>query len=443
MAQLDVQTTFAARQSLDRRLHPFDVTAVIRAPDVYHIRKAALVLIQMVSHIGSKIRICPIRFLQCTVDVVPEFRCFEQCLGTGFPIVGQFAFRRSQNTFVNQSLRTQKVNDAADFSGFHQLSFRREHVKLDAECRQIVPNHVKHGFGRIGTEISQPFAFGFAQPFVAVFFRQSLADGNQIISGVQSFGNGTDVFAQRFFIAKVRRTRQNINLRPGIVHVIFARYVISGFFQQFRQSVSENSAASVPDMHRSRRVRRNEFNIDSAAVSDIRRTERRSRFQYFFQTTVPKRFGQAHIDKAGTCNFNAFDNVAFFKPFNQQSRKITRLHTDLRRQNHRGIRRRIPVRRIARRLCNNAGRVHGVRQFAFGDKFFHGSNNFISDVFKDIHESNPHLRVKQTGMKLYCRSIRQTGNKIRRQSGFCPHIRHAFCPALPGKRQQIRFGKQQ
>ena len=47
-------------------------------------------------------------------------------------------------------MRTQKVNDAADFSGFHQLSFRREHVNVEfVSANPTGPMHVGHGRGAV------------------------------------------------------------------------------------------------------------------------------------------------------------------------------------------------------------------------------------------------------------------------------------------------------
>ena len=108
------------------------------------------------------------------------------------------------------------------------------------------------------------------------------------------------------------------------------------------------------DVHRTGRIGRNEFHINPFALARIRFSERRAGFQNLFEAGIPERFGQTHIDEAGAGDFNAFNNVAALQFFNQQRRKITRFHPDLRSQNHRRVRRRIAMSGVSGRFGDDA-----------------------------------------------------------------------------------------
>ena len=95
-----------------------------------------------------------------------------------------------------------------------------------------------------------------------------LPDRLQIIAGIQPFRNLADVLAERLAIAQERRAREHIDLRAGIVDVIFAGDVIARERQQACQRIAEHRAPAVADMHRPGRIGRDIFDIDLFGRAD-------------------------------------------------------------------------------------------------------------------------------------------------------------------------------
>ncbi len=75
------------------------------------------------------------------------------------------------------------------------------------------------------------------------------------------------VFAESFAIAQKGGAREHVDLRAGVVDVIFARHAPSGEAEQVRQRVAKNGAARVADMHRSGRIGADIFDIDRTAAA--------------------------------------------------------------------------------------------------------------------------------------------------------------------------------
>ena len=103
---------------------------------------------------------------------------------------------------------------------------------------------------------------------VAVLGRERLPDRHEIIAGIKPFRNLADVLAERFAVAQERRAREHVDLRAGVVDVIFARDVVAGKIKQAAQRVAEHRAAAMADMHRPGRIGRDVFDIDLGAVAD-------------------------------------------------------------------------------------------------------------------------------------------------------------------------------
>src|SRR5206468_9757948 len=68
---------------------------------------------------------------------------------------------------------------------------------------------------------------------------------------IEPLRNLADVFAERFEVAQECRAREHIDLRAGVVDVIFARDVVAGKVKQTAQRVAEHRTAAMADMHRS------------------------------------------------------------------------------------------------------------------------------------------------------------------------------------------------
>ena len=103
----------------------------------------------------------------------------------------------------------------------------------------------------------------------AVFGGERLADRLEIVAGIKPFRDRADVFAERLAVAQEGRAREHVDLRAGIVDVVFARDLVAGEGEQVGERVAEHRAAAMADMHRPGRVGRDIFDIDRLALPDI------------------------------------------------------------------------------------------------------------------------------------------------------------------------------
>ena len=69
---------------------------------------------------------------------------------------------------------------------------------------------------------------------VAMLGRERLPDRHEIVAGIEPFRNLADVLAERFAVAQEGRAREHVDLRAGVVDVIFARDVVAGKIKQAR-----------------------------------------------------------------------------------------------------------------------------------------------------------------------------------------------------------------
>ena len=130
--------------------------------------------------------------------------------------------------------------------------------------------------------------FRHVHQLVAVLFGERLPDRLEIIARIKPFRNGADIFAERLAVTQERRARQHVDLRAGVVDVVFARDVKAGKGQQGRQRIAEHRAAAMADMHRPGRIGRDVFDIDLLARADRRCGHSRALAQHGAQARRPK-----------------------------------------------------------------------------------------------------------------------------------------------------------
>jgi hypothetical protein len=123
----------------------------------------------------------------------------------------------------------------------------------------IIVHHHRDG---LGAHDRQPFALRHRLQLVAVLGGERLPDRLQIVAGIKPFRNLADVLAERLAVAQEGRAREHIDLRAGVVDVIFARDVKARERQQVGQRIAEHRAAAMADMHRPGRIGRDVFDID-------------------------------------------------------------------------------------------------------------------------------------------------------------------------------------
>ena len=201
---------------------------------------------------------------------------------------------------------------------------------------------------------------------IAMLSRERLPDRHEIVARIQPFRNLADVFAKRFAVAQECRAREHVDLRAGIVDVIFARDVVAGKIKQPAQRVAEHRAPAVADMHRSGRIGRDVFDIDLGAVADRAFAVGRSLAQHGAQFAGPDLRLQGEIDESGTRDLNTGDQIVGAQFFRDLVGEITRLDLGVLGQHHRGVGGHVAMARIARRLDHDAGEIDAGGPLALG-----------------------------------------------------------------------------
>ena len=92
--------------------------------------------------------------------------------------------------------------------------------------------------------------------------RQRFADRLEIVAGVEALRDRADRLAQRLAVAEEGGAGEHVDLRAGVVDVVFARHRPAGEADEIRQRVAEYGAPSVADVHRAGRVGRHVLDVD-------------------------------------------------------------------------------------------------------------------------------------------------------------------------------------
>ena len=95
------------------------------------------------------------------------------------------------------------------------------------------------------------------------------ADGLQVVAGIEARRDLADVLAQRLAVAQIGRAGERVDLRAGVVDVVFARHLVAGELQQVGERIAEHGAAAVADVHRAGRVGRDVLDVDPLAAAEI------------------------------------------------------------------------------------------------------------------------------------------------------------------------------
>ena len=123
---------------------------------------------------------------------------------------------------------------------------------MHAEQSEIVPDQVEHGCDRPALEQVEPLAFRRARISVAELAGELCADRLQIVARVEALGDLADVFAKRFAVAEVDRARERIDLRAGVIDIIFLGDAEARGLEQPREAVADHGAAAMAHVQRAR-----------------------------------------------------------------------------------------------------------------------------------------------------------------------------------------------
>ena len=196
--------------------------------------------------------------------------------------------------------------------------------------------------------------------------RQRLPDRHEIIAGIEPFRDLADVFAKRFAVAQECRAREHVDLRAGIVDVVFARHVVAGKIEQAAQRIAEHGTATMADMHRPGRIGRDVFDIDLGALADPALAVGRSLAQHGAQFVRPDLRFQGEIDEAGTGDLDGRHQIVRAQFFRDHVGEIARLYLGVLGQHHRGVGRHVAMAGIARRLDHDAREIDAGGPLALG-----------------------------------------------------------------------------
>ena len=239
----------------------------------------------------------------------------------------------------------------------------------DVERGEIVADRRHHHLDRFGAHDRQPFGLRLPCQRVAILRGKRRADRLEIIARIKPFRDGADVLAERFAVAQIGRARELIDLRAGIVDVIFARHLEAGEGQQVGQRIAEHGAAAMADMHRPGRIGRDIFDIDRHAARRYRS------LPYCAPSCTALRSASIHaaglsvrLMKPGPATSTLATRSSARSLSGDRFGKLARLAAGILGEHHGGIGRDVAMRRIARRLDRHARLIDAGRQHAGGNQ---------------------------------------------------------------------------
>ena len=255
-----------------------------------------------------------------------------------------------------------------DRAGPLQLGLGRELVVVDAEQGEVGADQIDHRRHRAVAEQRQPLAFvGGGEP-VAIFRRQRGADRHQIIARVHALGDVADVLAQRLAVAQVDRAGERVDLRAGVVDVIFAGDFKAARFEQAGERVADHRAAAMAHVQRPGRVGRDIFDVDPLALADRRAAVGVAFAEDRAKLVAPGIGRELEVDEARPRHLDRGDRGKRLQLGRDQPGERARVGARRLGQHHRRIGRKVAVRGVARRLDRDRPPLEPGRQRAVGFK---------------------------------------------------------------------------
>ena len=122
---------------------------MIGTPDINLSLESTFKFVDMVGNIGSKIGGCTILFGKRAINIITKSGGPEQPLFNRFVILHLFALRRRKGSQVDQVIGFQLLNQGSNLARFVQSLLREEMIKLNAQYRKIIPDHLHHLLNRV------------------------------------------------------------------------------------------------------------------------------------------------------------------------------------------------------------------------------------------------------------------------------------------------------
>ena len=141
-------------------------------------------------------------------------------------------------------------------------------------------------------------------------------------------------------------------------------------------------------MHRPGRVGRDVFDVHLLAAAGVRVAVGRARLQDRLELRCPELIGEAEVDEARACHFDGGDVRISFQPRGYPQRQLTRLHAERLRKQHRGVRRDVAMRGIARRFGGDASqRFAGRGKPVSADDALHRGPDPLLEMCEEVHQN--------------------------------------------------------
>ena len=258
---------------------------------------------------------------------------------------------------------------AIDRARFLTSRFRREQVVVDAEQAEVVPDQVEHRLDRASRNRSSHSLSGAPTYWSPNSAGELAPDRLQIIAGVQALGDLADVLAERLAVSEMHRAGERIDLRAGVVDIIFLGDPEAGRLEQPREAVADHGAAAMAHVQRTGRIGRDIFDVDPLVGADRRQAIVARPREGSCAARRARRPRQADIDEARARrsrrrspagSASSFGLISFGQRARVGARGLG--------QHHRGVGREVAVRGIARRLDRHVLAVELRRQRAVGNE---------------------------------------------------------------------------
>ena len=402
MAQLDIEHRTPVAQGRDGGLHAFDVAAVVGPPHVDQRREAAIDLALVIGDIGGKIRVGAVRFDQRTVDVVAEVGRTEQHLFAIFVVVARLSLGGRQAARIDEALAPKLVDRERDgirvAVPFRQRPFRKEPVEADAKPREIGADIGQHGRDSDLAYHREPIALFPLQKPRPMQLNEPGAARLQVVARIEPLGHRADLLPQRLPIAEERRAGQDIDLGARIVDVILPGHRVTREGQEVGQGIPEHGAPAVADMKRSGRIGRHILDVDrrpgrtdSVPAAAERHAARERSPEHVGIDVGPEH----HVDEAGTGDLRRIDVRIRREDGRDRDRegpRVAVMRFGLLGVDHGGVDREVAMRRIARRLDDEALEFEPGRESAALDQFAEDDGHTALEVGEDVHGVLSNLR---------------------------------------------------
>ena len=183
----------------------------------------------------------------------------------------------------------------------------------------------------------------------------------------------------------MRRAREHVDLPAGIVDVIFAHDPVPRPFEQTAQRIAHHRAAAVAHVHRTGRIGGHIFDINRLPVTQRGTAIVVAQLGDRQQLAAPGVGRKAQVDEAGSGNIGSVDVGFALQMLDDLLRQRARIGLGRLGQHHRGIRRQVPVRGIARRLdrdiaAGRIGRQHALHLESVQNRVDPGGESRVKSV---------------------------------------------------------------